>query len=566
MLRHPDQLLEPLDEGQREAAEALHGPVCILAGAGSGKTRAITHRIAFGVATGAYDPAKVMALTFTTKAAGEMRARLSALGAGAVQTRTFHSAALSQLSYFWPRTLGTRVPELIRGKVPLVADAAASLRLRLDTPTLRDVAGEIEWRKARALTMEQYALAALERDLPGALDIDQLVDLQNGYERIKDDRRQMDFEDVLLATAGMLAREPSVSQWVREQYRHFTVDEYQDASPAQTQLLDLWLGRRTDVCVVGDPHQTIYSFAGADQASLARFRVEHPGTRVVQLVRNYRSQANVVDVANALMRDPERLPLEATIAAKDAVRFVEADTDTSEAMQIAERIRQLLAQGVAPADVAILVRFHAQSASIVQAVRSAGIGIRTEGSTGFFDLQIVRKLILVFRAGGADDRPLFQQVVDLAREAGWSSRPPESRGEEREQWDAVQAIVTMAEESERGTTLAGFADRLTRMAEAEQQPRVDAVTLATLHAAKGLEWDHVFIAGLSEGLLPISYATTENAIEEEQRLLYVGITRARSSLTLTRSASSGAARRRPSRFLESLRGKVQQDLRQGDRR
>ncbi len=549
---HPESLLDALDDGQREAAEALHGPVCILAGAGTGKTRAITHRIAYGVATGAYDPARVMALTFTTKAAGEMRSRLAALGAGAVQTRTFHSAALSQLSYFWPRTLGTRTPELVRAKVPLVADAAAQLGERLDTATLRDLAGEIEWRKSRSMTMEQYAANFEERALVARLGIDRVVDLHGAYERIKDDRRQMDFEDVLLATAGMIAREPDVAQWVREQYRHFTVDEYQDASPAQTNLLELWLGRRADVCVVGDPHQTIYSFAGADRASLSRFQSDHPGTRIVQLVRNYRSQARVIEIANALVHDPERAPLEATHGAGESVRIEEAETDAAEGARIAERIRELLASGVEPADIAVLVRFHAQGAPIVQAVRAEGIGIVTEGSSAFFELQVVRKLILAFRAAPVDDRPLFQQVVDLARDAGWSSTPPAGRGEEREQWDAVQAIVNMAEEAGGGTTLSAFAASLTQMAEAEQQPRVDAVTLATLHAAKGLEWEHVIIAGLSEGILPISYATTEAAIEEEGRLFYVGVTRARTSLAFTRSVSSGGAPRKASRFLVPL--------------
>ena len=552
MTVHPEHLLDGLDDRQREAAEALHGPVCILAGAGTGKTRAITHRIAYGVATGAYDPARVMALTFTTKAAGEMRSRLAALGAGAVQTRTFHSAALSQLSYFWPRTLGTPTPELIRAKVPLIADAAAQLGERFDTATLRDLAGDIEWRKSRALTVEQYAAQAGERALAERLGVDRVVDLHGAYERIKDDRRQMDFEDVLLATAGMIAREPDVAQWVREQYRHFTVDEYQDASPAQTNLLELWLGRRVDVCVVGDPNQTIYSFAGADRASLSRFQSDHPGTRVVQLVRNYRSQSRVLDAANALTHGSDRAPLEATHPAGEPVRLEEAETDAAEGARIAERIRELLARGAAPADIAVLVRFHAQGAPIVQAVRAEGIGIVTEGSAPFFELQVVRKLILAFRAAPAEDRPLFQQVVDLARDAGWSSNPPPGRGEEREQWDAVQSIVNMAEEAGEGTTLAAFAQSLTQMAEAEQQPRVDAVTLATLHAAKGLEWKHVVIAGLSEGILPISYATSEAAVAEERRLFYVGVTRARTSLTLTRSLSSGGSPRKASRFLAPL--------------
>lgn len=552
MAMSPQALLDALDPQQREAAEALHGPVCILAGAGTGKTRAITHRIAYGVATGEYDPLRVMALTFTTKAAGEMRTRLADLGAGAVHTRTFHSAALSQLSYFWPRVLGTRVPELVAGKLPLVADAAGQLQLRLDTATLRDLAGEIEWRKARSLTMEEYGATAQSRPMPGGLPVGAVTDVMTAYERIKDQRRQMDFEDVLLATAGMLAREPSVSQQVREQYRHFTVDEYQDASPAQTQLLELWLGRRNDVCVVGDPNQTIYSFAGADSTSLARFRASRQGVRVVELVRSYRSQSAIVEAANSLVQASDRSPLQALTPQTHPVETLEAPTDAGEAASVAARITAWISEGAKTADIAVLVRFHAQSAAIVQSLRSQGISVRTEGSAAFFQLPVVRRLILVFRAGGADDRPLFQQVVDLAQEAGWSTQAPEGRGAERAEWDAVQALVTMAEEAAPGTSLADFATSLMRMAEAEQQPRMDAVTIATIHAAKGLEWENVVVVGLSEGLLPISYAKTDDAVEEERRLLYVAITRARSRLLLTRSASSGATRRIPSRFLRDL--------------
>ena len=550
----PESLLAALDPEQREAAEALHGPVCILAGAGTGKTRAITHRIAYGVATGAYDPLRVMALTFTTKAAAEMRGRLAQLGAGAVHTRTFHAAALSQLSYFWPRVLGTRVPELLPGKVPLVADAAGQLGLRLDTAGLRDLAGEIEWRKARALTMEGYTEAAEARVMPARLDLGAVADVMTAYERIKDERRQMDFEDVLLATAGMLAREPAVAQQVREQYRHFTVDEYQDASPAQTRLLDLWLGRRVDVCVVGDPNQTIYSFAGADAAALARFRSAHPGARLVELVRSYRSQAHVVQAANALVGEATRTPLTPVLPAGEPVGIADAASDSAEAARVAEHIEALIRSGAKAADIAVLVRFHAQSAPLMQALRERGISVRSEGSSDFFALPAVRRLLLVFRAGGDDARPLFQQVIDLAQEAGWSTTPPEGRGAERAEWDAVQTLVTMAEESPAGTTLTEFAATLTQMAESEQQPRVDAVTIATIHSAKGLEWEHVVVIGLAEGLLPISYADTPEAVDEERRLLYVAMTRARATLLLTRSASSGATRRRPSRFLQALAG------------
>lgn len=565
-----DAILSALDDQQRQAAQTLQGPVCILAGAGTGKTRTITHRLAYGVATGGVDPRRVMALTFTTKAAGEMRARLLGLGASGVHTRTFHAAALSQLSYFWPRVLGTRVAEILPAKAHTVADAAASLQLRLDTPTLRDVAGEIEWRKARSLTIEAYSAAARTRGMPGSITAESMIDLHMAYERIKDERRQMDFEDVLLATAGMLMREPGVLQQVRDQYRYFTVDEYQDVSPIQTQLLELWLGQRRDICVVGDPNQTIYSFAGADPTSLAKFRSDFPDARVLRLTRSYRSTGNVIAAANALAAGSadghHRLILEANGSAGEQVGIEVAATDEAEAGRIAEEVRQRLATGASAAEVAVLVRFHAQTPVIERALRDHGIAVRSDGE--FFNLPLVRRLLPIIRSSD-DGRPLFQQVVDLAHEAGWSSAEPEAHGAERAEWAAGQALVKMAEESAPGTTMAQFAQQLVALAEAKSDPKTDAVTIMTMHAAKGLEWDHVIVAGLSEGLLPISYAQSESEIEEERRLLYVAITRARTSLLLTRSAASGRSPRAPSRFLAALlapTGRPDTDTSQGAQR
>ena len=248
--------LSGLDEHQLEAARALRGPVCVLAGAGTGKTRVITRRIAHGVDTGAYSPQRVMAVTFTAKAAGDMRGRLRALGVTGVSARTFHAAALAQVNFFWPTLAGDQAPTIIDNKVRMLAHAADGVGLAPDTATLRDVAGEIEWRKVTMRSIEQYA--AVRPGGIGRLSVDQVVALQHAYEKLKDERRQMDFEDVLLTCAGMIEAEPRVAAAVREQYRHFTVDEYQDVSPLQNRLLELWLGDRRDLCVVGDASQTIY--------------------------------------------------------------------------------------------------------------------------------------------------------------------------------------------------------------------------------------------------------------------------------------------------------------------
>lgn len=284
-----DAVLAGLDPEQRAVATALHGPVCVLAGAGTGKTRAITHRIAYGVRAGMMQPASVLAVTFTARAAGEMRGRLRQLGAGGVQARTFHSAALRQLQYFWPRAIGGEMPRLAERKIQLVAEAGARSRIRLDRNELRDVTGEIEWAKVTQTVPEDYPAAAAKaaRDIPR--DAAEIARIYTTYEQLKRDRGVIDFEDVLLLTVGVLEDRPDVAEAVRSQYQHFVVDEYQDVSPLQQRLLDLWLGGRDNLCVVGDASQTIYSFTGATPEFLLGFRSRHPEATVVKLVRDYRS-------------------------------------------------------------------------------------------------------------------------------------------------------------------------------------------------------------------------------------------------------------------------------------
>lgn len=547
-----DAILAGLDEQQRQAATTLGGPVAILAGAGTGKTRAITHRIAYAVATGEHAEHASLALTFTSRAAGEMRTRLARLGAGGVQARTFHAAALAQLSHFWPRITGSRMPQLLAQKASTIADAAAQLRLRLPTAQLRDAAGEVEWRKSQAMTMEDYGVQARIRPLPTGIDPETMLDLHMAYERVKDERRQLDFEDVLLATAGMLEREPVAADEVRARYRHFTVDEYQDVSPMQQRLLAAWLGDRRDVCVVGDPSQTIYSFAGADAASLGRFVHEHPEAEVVRLERSYRSTGAIVGTANRLMRGRDALTLRAASGAEGREPSIAAHgNDSAEAAAIAAACRAQVDRGASPGDIAILTRFHAQSGLLEQALAAVGLSSTVRGSRRFFEMPVVQRAVLMLRSAPDDGRPVFQAVTDIVMGLGYRAEPPSSHGEERAQWDALHALVTLAEESPH-RDIASFAADLQRRAKTEHEPTVAAVTIATIHAAKGLEWPHVHVCGLAEGLLPVSHATTLAEIDEERRLLYVAITRAQRTLSLTWARSSGHAVRQPSRFLAEL--------------
>lgn len=558
MLTTADSILAGLDEQQRLAAETLLGPVCLLAGAGTGKTRAITHRIAYGVATGVYPPGRVMALTFTSRAAGELRGRLRALGAGGVSARTFHASALSQLNFFWPQVIGGSMPKLVEGKARLIAHAADSLRLKLDTATLRDVAAEIEWRKTSRLSLADYATTG--RATPPSLTLERMVDLQSGYERLKDERRQIDFEDVLLAAAGMVDAEPRVAQQVREQYRFFIVDEYQDVSPLQHELLDLWLGDRNDLCVVGDASQTIYSFAGASPDYLLGFGSEYEDAVVVRLEQNYRSTPAIVAAANHLMRGrPGALTLHAATDARGPAPVITAyDSDAAEARALAHRISAEIAGGTAPESIAVLYRINVQSQVLETALGDAGVPYLVRGSTRFFDQREIKEALMLLRGATVNTatEPLFKTMSDVLRSIGWSQDPPETRGAVRDRWESLNALMRLADEAPAGTTLRQFVDELFERQAGQHEPTMSAVTLATLHSAKGLEWDSVHLIGVSDGLLPISYAKDAAGIDEERRLLYVGVTRARRALSLSWSQSSAPGRggqRSPSRFLADLR-------------
>jgi DNA helicase-2/ATP-dependent DNA helicase PcrA len=558
----PEQLLAALDERQREVAQTLLGPVCVLAGAGTGKTRAITHRIAYGVATGAYDPQRVLALTFTTRASGELLGRLRGLGAEGVAARTFHSAALRQLHYFWPIVVGGTPPRVLEGKGSLLGQAAGALKLNLDTAGLRDSAAEIEWRKVSRLSIDDYARAAHTRTLPSRLSVDAMVSLQKMYETIKDERKQIDFEDVLLATAGMIESEPRVADQVRSQYRFFVVDEYQDVSPLQHDLLMLWLGGRRELCVVGDASQTIYSFAGATSDYLVRFGSEYPEARVVRLEDNYRSTAAVVTLANRLMRGrPGALTLHAASDAGTQRGATPSITkhvdDAAEAASIAQSIARRIADGTPPESIAVLYRINTQSIALESALTRFGVPVQTRADSRFFDQTEVKQAIMLLRGASISitDEPLFKSVSDVLRGLGWRQDPPEGGGAERSKWESMNALLGLAEEAPSGATLPDFVRELQRRQEQQHAPTRSAVTLSTLHAAKGLEWDVVHIAGLSEGLVPIVFAQGLEAIDEERRLFYVGITRARVALELSwaQRALTARAERSPSRFLDEVR-------------
>ncbi|MFF8839494.1 ATP-dependent DNA helicase UvrD2 [Streptomyces sp. NPDC015130] len=569
-----DAVLDGLDPEQREVAQALSGPVCVLAGAGTGKTRAITHRIAYGVRAGILQPASVLAVTFTNRAAGEMRGRLRQLGAGGVQARTFHSAALRQLQFFWPKAVGGDLPRLLERKIQLVADAAARCRIRLDRNELRDVTSEIEWAKVTQTVPADYPAAVAKSVREAPRDPAEISQIYALYEQLKRDRSVIDFEDVLLLTVGILQDRHDIAEQIRRQYQHFVVDEYQDVSPLQQRLLDLWLGDRDNLCVVGDASQTIYSFTGATPDHLLNFRNRHPSATVVKLVRDYRSTPQVVHLANGLLSQARgraaehRLELISQREPGPEPVYTEYADEPAEAEGTARRIRDLIAAGVPAGEIAVLYRINAQSEVYEQALADAGVPYQLRGAERFFERQEVREAGIALRgaarAGGNDSllddaEDLPAQVRAVLSTKNWTPQPPTGSGAARDRWESLAALVRLAEDFARakpGATLSDLVAELDERAAAQHAPTVQGVTLASLHAAKGLEWDAVFLVGLTEGMLPITYAKTDEQVEEERRLLYVGVTRARLHLSLSWALSrapGGRASRRPSRFLKGLR-------------
>ncbi|MDQ4054205.1 MAG: ATP-dependent DNA helicase UvrD2 [Actinomycetota bacterium] len=565
-MTQPADLLAALDPEQRQVAETLRGPVRVLAGAGTGKTRAITHRIAHGVAAGVYAPTEVLAVTFTTRAAGEMRGRLRRLGAGSVQARTFHSAALRQLRYFWPHVHGSELPTLTESKIAMLVAAARRHRLNTDQALLRDLASEVEWAKVSNVHPDDYARLAVARGRTVAsVDAETVGRVFGSYEEVKRGQGRMDMEDVLLLTAGMLADDERVAAQVRRQYKWFVVDEFQDVSPLQSALLDLWLGGRDELCVVGDPAQTIYSFAGASSDYLSDFPAKYPRTTSIELVRNYRSTPQVVEAANRLLAGSSSrgVELKAQRPGGPEVTVTEHADEVAEAQAVAARITQLRDAGRPLNELAVLFRINAQSEAYEEALTDHKIPYVIRGAARFFDRPEVREAVTrlrgAARGGSADDAGLVETVRAILAGMGWSTEPPEARGQTRDRWESWQALVGQAEEyaaaQPEGADLNAFVDDLDRRAAEQHAPVAQGVTLATFHAAKGLEWDSVFLVGLQDGTLPITYAVTPEAVEEERRLLYVGMTRSREDLALSWAQARNpgqAARRKPSRFLMPL--------------
>ncbi|MFI2472471.1 ATP-dependent DNA helicase UvrD2 [Nocardia xishanensis] len=589
MVAVPDADLDALDPEQAAAVRAPRGPVCVLAGAGTGKTRTITHRIAHLVSAGHVKPDQVLAVTFTARAAGELRARLRGLGlageAKQVQARTFHAAALRQLKYFWPQVVGDVPWRLLDNKFTVVAQAAHRAGLSTATDSVRDLLGEIEWAKSTLLAPEDYPAAVAEKHREPPYDPARVAEVYAGYESLKTSAEGLllDFDDLLLHTAAALEDYPAVADEFRGRYRSFVVDEYQDVTPLQQRVLDAWLGERDDLTVVGDANQTIYSFTGATPGYLLDFSRRFPDATVVRLERDYRSTPQVVSLANRVIGAARgriagtRLQLIGQRPDGPEPEFAEYDDAPAEAAGVVGAIKRLIAAGTPAAEIAVLYRVNAQSEAYEQALTERGIPYQVRGGEGFFQRAEVRQAVQALRQAAArDDLPdqsrrgkaLVTLVKAVLAPVGLTSDEP-AGAQARERWSSLVALVRLTEElveHDAELELSGLLRELAARAEARHPPTVQGVTLASLHAAKGLEWDAVFLVGLADGTLPIAHALADDgsvgdqaALEEERRLLYVGVTRAREHLRLSWALSRGEGSRRTRRRSRFLNGLVPDD-------
>ena len=543
-----EEILEALDNEQRAVALATRGPVCVIAGAGTGKTRAITHRIAYAAAIGTMDPHKVLALTFTARAAGEMRTRLRSLGVPAVAARTIHAAALKQLTFFWPQVFGGRTPDLLTTKSGFLTEAIKRAQLQgelsiTSRDLLRDIATEIEWAKVSQVAPSDYLSESLKRTVKPRINPEQLAKVYTAYESVKHQERAIDFEDVLLLTTAMIEEEREVRERVQDQYRFFTVDEYQDISPLQQRLINAWLGSRQELCVVGDPAQTIYSFAGATPVFLNSFTQRFPEAEVVRLTTGYRSTPEIIFTANSILRKGAMGSELVAINDHGSKPTITAYNDeAAEIAGIVRDIKQLISEGTPAQEIAVLARTNNQLNGLEKAMNAANLPYQVRNTERFFERKEVRDFLKQVRTASV----IPTEGVSWLDELRTLAQPFLTGGA----IDGIAALLHLAREldGDSGFTPKNLRAYLREVEDRVQQnnpPTMPVTTLATLHAAKGLEWERVFLIGVSDGILPLENNSTtgdQASIDEERRLFYVGITRAKSDLRLS-------YRGKPSRFL-----------------
>ena len=513
-------ILQGLNPAQRGAVVSEAAPLCIVAGAGSGKTRVLTRRVAWRVREGTADPRHILVVTFTRKAAGELADRLGALGVrDHVASGTFHALAYAQLRRRWADR-SERPPTLLERKVRLLAPLLP--RGRNVTVQPIDVATEIEWAKAQLIGPERYEPEAARAERKSPLPASAIASLYERYEHEKRKRGLVDFEDLLLLCARALETDRAFAASQRWRFRHLFVDEFQDVNPAQFRLLQGWRGDRADLCVVGDPNQGIFSWNGADVTLLTGFPKHFPGATVLRLDDNYRSSPQILAVANAVLGQDTKLRPNRPAGSAPTVTWHPSDHDEAHAIARALRSRH---PGTPWSNQAVLTRTNAQLVLFEEALRAAQVPYRVRGRGSFLDQPEIRQALIELRRQPAGT-PLLSAIVDI------DELLVEGGAEERRH--ELEALVRLAHEhaaSDPEANVESFGAWLVATVRGDQPDRgANSVTLATFHAAKGLEWPVVFLAGLERGLVPIGHADSAEEWAEERRLLYVAVTRAEREL------------------------------------
>jgi DNA helicase-2/ATP-dependent DNA helicase PcrA len=551
----PDRILAGCDDAQVEAITTPAAPLLVVAAAGAGKTRVLTRRIAWRVVVGGIAPERALALTFTRKAAHELRTRLSGIGLSSpVPAGTFHAVALSELrrrALDTGRAMPVVADDPLRLLDPIAPRAPGERRARREV--LRRYATEIAWAKARRLTPEAYPRSARAVGRSPALDLEEIAEVYTRYEITKRKKRVLDVDDLLERLTEEIANDPDFAAASRWRFSHLFVDELQDANPAQLALLDSWIGPGEDVFAVGDARQSIYGWNGADPEALERFAATRPGTRTIALTTNYRSTQAVVAAAAAVLGAEE---IRAARTDEGPVPTVLSYPDgASEATGVAQAIALLRQSGLDLSDFAVLARTNRQLEEVANACTAAGIALHVTSARPFLERPTVSRLLRPiarsFDPGSFTDWIRSLQRRAIATDAG-EGAPTHPSGEDDE-----ALLLEFAEEYgalDPAPTGDGFLRFLRESADdLSRGSGSSGVDLLTFHRAKGLEWTAVFVIGLEDGYVPLAHASTAAQRAEEQRLLYVAMTRAREILVcswaMTRTMRDRSVDRSPSPFL-----------------
>jgi DNA helicase-2/ATP-dependent DNA helicase PcrA len=576
--KEAERVLLDLDLEQRKAARILDGPLYILAGAGAGKTRTITHRIAYAVKSKYWSPTAIIATTFTTKAAREMKDRLERLGIVGVTVNTFHGTSLGLLKKYWHYITTYPFPEILNNKFSLLENICKQVGFSFSSYQVSSIAEEISWVKTSLLPIENYKdnINWKNRDALEFMTSEQFGQIYKIYEECKAKINQIDFEDILLIMVHIIDQYPQIAAKIRQNYRYFIVDEFQDISPLQYYVLRMWMGQNLDICVVGDPSQTIYSFAGASCYYLNNFDKLFPGAKHIKIVKNYRSSEQIVQLANKILlhkrnKNYEQLKLKSNKSVRDdkninSLNFDIYKNEKQEAEKVVVKIEELLNKGYKLSDIAILYRAKFQARNILQFVEKKNLPFIEKGSEKFFENPVINLILEDIKKNKVfytQEYSSFEECISNFRKRinKTVDRAIQLRGKKEFSKNAilgkafnhlVDNFFQIVQTTKQNYSIDDFLQYIYELIEQEFEPELNCITLASIHSSKGLEFTCVFLIGVSDGNIPISLANSKEEIEEERRLLYVAITRAKQILFISFSAFSNSRKTSLSRFLERI--------------